>query len=415
MVPSSITHIQELEVDIYYRLYVYIGIWIGVLMNNQERRKILIDFITHHHGCTREDIIKSKDIPISRNTVFKLVAELKDDGILDETLEKENSRDHKLFVRSDNLLISISRELEEFEKAYVKLLYASKERFKKKDFSAIAKKLGIHECDPSKWDESEKFRYFTFEEEKMREFLQKTHLSVDEMSKRKKELEHDMNNFGGQVLDSIQESRKISSNDSSPPSYDTTKAISGMKRYLPQLTKLKSEALELLSSISEIDIDNFEISALVLGSINIFYLMTDIIFYRSTLVWPSTVHDRQTLQKLYTIVYTKIAEIHTELTKFITFTKFSPYSRPTNPIKFIMENRIIRSYEYQAVASYMTYYRTLNMQAELESVIAALSRLGKEIEQYGYRIRIDYFRGLVADLEGIISAINNAVLAVPDL
>ena len=57
--------------------------------------------------------------------------------------------------------------------------------------------------------------------------------------------------------------------------------------------------------------------------IEILELLIEIFTYRGTLVWPTKVYDKRTLQKLYSIVYTKIADIQlrSTLTNFIDFRK----------------------------------------------------------------------------------------------
>jgi hypothetical protein len=115
-------------------------------MNNQQRRNTLIEFIRKHPGCTKEKIVKQEAIQISRVTVFKLLEELKNEGIVDEVMEKGNSRDHKLFVNTSNLLVIVPKELEEFEKAFFPLFEkakrefqyrAKKSKFNSSEFSSI--------------------------------------------------------------------------------------------------------------------------------------------------------------------------------------------------------------------------------------------------------------------------------------
>jgi hypothetical protein len=98
-------------------------------MDEQGRRNILIEFIRTHPGCTKEKIIKDKATHISRATVFKLLEELENEGIVNEVMEKENSRDHKLFVNDSNLLVIIPKELEEFENAFFPLFKKAKREF----------------------------------------------------------------------------------------------------------------------------------------------------------------------------------------------------------------------------------------------------------------------------------------------
>lgn len=110
--------------------------------------------------------------------------------IVDETMEKLNSREHKLFVKKNNPLVLVTSELEEFEKAYMQLLNKLKEKSKKVDFSEIASQLGIKEINPSKWSESEVSRYLQSGDEKVKELENKKRtvtLRVDKIESKVKE------------------------------------------------------------------------------------------------------------------------------------------------------------------------------------------------------------------------------------
>jgi hypothetical protein len=95
-------------------------------MNNDERKKVIIDYISVHQGCTREQIDRQKDeVPISRVKIFRLVDELVKDNSVIKVQERVNSRNHKLYVNSNNLLVSVPRELDEFELNYMNLIKES--------------------------------------------------------------------------------------------------------------------------------------------------------------------------------------------------------------------------------------------------------------------------------------------------
>jgi hypothetical protein len=95
-------------------------------MGDEERKKMIIDYISNHHGCTREEIDKHKDeIPISRVKIFSLVDELVKEGSIEKVQERINSRSHRLYVNSSNLLITVPRELDEFESNYMNLIKES--------------------------------------------------------------------------------------------------------------------------------------------------------------------------------------------------------------------------------------------------------------------------------------------------
>jgi hypothetical protein len=207
---------------------------------------------------------KSKDdIPISRKTIFRLIDDLKEDGIVEETMEKPNSREHKLFVKEDNPLVLVTSELEEFEKTYIRFLNRLKESSKRIDFSAIASHLGIKVVDPSKWSESEVVRFLQYEREKIEELRAKLQQNKV-ISKRKK-----LADYSTASLNSCQ--NELNS---------ILKEISFLREGMLNHTFIPSTTAPIL----------------------IFKMLIYAYSCRSTVIWPQIIKDKQTLKKLYSIV-----------------------------------------------------------------------------------------------------------------
>jgi hypothetical protein len=91
-------------------------------LNDKERRKVIIDFIIQNQGCTKEKVVKNVNHLISRKPVFTLLYELKKQGIVRDEKRKPNSRDYNLYVDSDNPLVYVYKELDEFENMFLGLL-----------------------------------------------------------------------------------------------------------------------------------------------------------------------------------------------------------------------------------------------------------------------------------------------------
>jgi hypothetical protein len=83
-----------------------------------------MDHIAKNQGCTVQDVVKGVEKFISRKTVFKILHELKKDGVVidEKDKDKPNRRDHKLFLDTNNLLVLVPRELEEFKSHYLVLV-----------------------------------------------------------------------------------------------------------------------------------------------------------------------------------------------------------------------------------------------------------------------------------------------------
>jgi hypothetical protein len=96
-----------------------------------QRRKLITDYISANPGSNQQDIVKHLEGKISRQTVLKGVHQLQEDGIIYYKIQKENSRDHNFYVKDDNILVSVSKELDEFDKNYFSALTKIKEKFDK--------------------------------------------------------------------------------------------------------------------------------------------------------------------------------------------------------------------------------------------------------------------------------------------
>jgi hypothetical protein len=95
-------------------------------MNQEQRRKLLEEYVTNNPGCNKQQIIENLEKHISRVTVLKTIKELLNDGVLSINKAKPNSRDHKVLINSDSILVSVSKELVNFNKFFSALLDKAK-------------------------------------------------------------------------------------------------------------------------------------------------------------------------------------------------------------------------------------------------------------------------------------------------
>jgi hypothetical protein len=99
-------------------------------MEDTKRREIIIRFISENQPCTSQDLVKGVSDKISRVPVFDTLSELMKEGIVKD--QRINRRDHRLFIDSNNPIIVISREIDEFENAYISFLKKIKENINKR-------------------------------------------------------------------------------------------------------------------------------------------------------------------------------------------------------------------------------------------------------------------------------------------
>jgi hypothetical protein len=98
-------------------------------MNPAQRRKLITDYISANPGSNQEGIVRHLEGKSARQTVLKDVDQLLEDEIIYYETQKENSRDYNFYVKDDNILVSLSKELDEFDKNYFSVLMKIKAKF----------------------------------------------------------------------------------------------------------------------------------------------------------------------------------------------------------------------------------------------------------------------------------------------
>jgi hypothetical protein len=97
------------------------------IMNEETRRRLVIDFIDRNQGCTVEDIVNGQD-KIGRVKVFRILKDLKEENVVLTDSSEKNKRNKRLFLNASNPLVSFPKEIKEFKK----MLYEIFERAKHK-------------------------------------------------------------------------------------------------------------------------------------------------------------------------------------------------------------------------------------------------------------------------------------------
>ncbi len=100
------------------------------LATEEDRRTKIIEYISSHQGCNLENIVRGTENYVSRVTVYKILGLLEKVGAIRRQKDKPNSRDHKFFVDTNNPLVSLPKEFDEFKKYYYPLLEIVKKEYK---------------------------------------------------------------------------------------------------------------------------------------------------------------------------------------------------------------------------------------------------------------------------------------------
>jgi len=125
------------------------------------------------------------------------------------------------------------------------------------------------------------------------------------------------------------------------------------------------------------------IDFLIRTPVSLFYVLVDLVFYRSIIKWPEQIKDKEVLSQMYSVVYNKIAEIQFELSRFIKSIK----TVPLYPVSMIVKGR--PSFFDIGLKESADIYHILEMDSEMKQVLNSIIKLNediKELELFGLDI-----------------------------
>jgi hypothetical protein len=91
-------------------------------MENDQKRRLITDYIYNNPDCNQESVVKAMDGILSRVPVRNTIKELCEDKVVSIKKENQNSRDQQLSINTGNILFTVSRELDDFDKSFCVLL-----------------------------------------------------------------------------------------------------------------------------------------------------------------------------------------------------------------------------------------------------------------------------------------------------
>lgn len=333
------------------------------VLTYKERKDKIVEYVRYHPGCKMDDIVKALEKDISRGTIFKITPELVEEKII--VNKSRNKRDLALNLNDDNPLLRVSKEIDQFEKAYFNLLDKSKGRIENKDFSTVAKIIDLSSPDPQKWKDEDRVKYQKYEVLKNDEFLNNI---------------NKLGNFSNEMLHFSMESQNL------------LKIVNLEKRKEEKIKKLlelknkfstwRNNSEQLNYYFENLDSEEwakgFECSIMMITSTKIFFLMSDTLFYRLTFIWSKNIQDKLLLQQLSLLVVDRISKINLKLSEFINSFKV------LLPSDKYIEEMINSRHETKDFPLIMSrhFYKGLKMEIEIVEVIKSITVLDEELKKY---------------------------------
>jgi len=99
------------------------------LFDFSDVEKAVLGFIRSNPGATKQGVVDGLNELYSRVPVFRTINLLVRYGMVVERKDKSNRQRYNLFINSENLLVSLGKDFDDFEKAYERLLNEAKVEF----------------------------------------------------------------------------------------------------------------------------------------------------------------------------------------------------------------------------------------------------------------------------------------------
>jgi hypothetical protein len=93
----------------------------------------MIDYITKHPGCSKQDVVRGMDGDPSRITVLNILDYLEASKMIIAKKKKPNSQIYNLYINNENIIISEKQRLDDFKNGFLHLLEKAKEKINTKE------------------------------------------------------------------------------------------------------------------------------------------------------------------------------------------------------------------------------------------------------------------------------------------
>lgn len=86
-----------------------------------DKERLVFEYVTKNPGTTQEGIVKNVH-KYSRVTILKKISALQKEGIINVEVDEHNSKKYHLFINNQNVLVSLTQDLDYFQKSFFKLV-----------------------------------------------------------------------------------------------------------------------------------------------------------------------------------------------------------------------------------------------------------------------------------------------------
>jgi hypothetical protein len=91
-----------------------------------DKERNVVEYIRNNPGCNKQCVVEHFNVTqipgLSRNPTFRIINDLIKRGILIEDKDRHNRNTHKLFLNERNIVLSVSKEIDDFRNIFLELL-----------------------------------------------------------------------------------------------------------------------------------------------------------------------------------------------------------------------------------------------------------------------------------------------------
>jgi DNA-binding Lrp family transcriptional regulator len=98
-----------------------------------ERELRIFEYVRNNPGRSKEDVARGMNGNPSRLTVLKIIERLEKEEMITARKPKPNSQIYELFINEENLVVSWTSNINEFEKAFFTLLDSANQKFSERE------------------------------------------------------------------------------------------------------------------------------------------------------------------------------------------------------------------------------------------------------------------------------------------
>ena len=272
------------------------------------------------------------------------------------------------------MLLRINEEIYQFEKSYSKLLDKSKELIKKKDFTAVTNIINLSSLDPQKWTDADRKKFQEHELENILKYV----INSENLIKLNRKIKDYLSDEKKRKISNIQNLLNLMNSGKKIPEEEKSNLwnlYNDCNKFTPEISILKDHFKNL---DSEEWSRGFEFYVMFVTSMELFFLLSDILLHRLTFIWSKNIQDKHLLQQLNVLVFDSISKINLIFSDFINSVRVL---LPENDyIKLVIDSK----FENRSLSLRMSryFYKGLKMEDYLVEVIDSMMSLDRELSGY---------------------------------